>query len=453
MRNAAFASVLVFGLVVLILTEPAFAVIKVGTSMRQVYGASTQIIHGEVTKVDTARRLVHLKVVDTITPRKIMTSSGLGYATPPTGPLTVAIQEPADLVKRVEVGGSALLFVGRRGIAVHLADTWLAAEGADPKALKVIAQLDLGLTFPGCTKALVKVLAQMRSGKALDRRKVNPASAAEMAELGWPLMDWFEHSNWGQAFDLGDTGVTNGTAMAAADATGDGKADLVIVAGGKARFFLGTGPKSAFREVTAEWGLAGAGAQKPAFGDVNGDRKADLLLDGLWINTGSKLVPSKAGFSLKGRPVLAAALEDATGDGKRDAVTLLTDGSLLVYENPAEATWRGGSSRGRPCGRAAKRPSRRTSATGATPGSCTSWSFGQAKSRATPCTPTAARPRASLVSPVGAWTGWPRRVSARRISRSGASPPRLRSTRTAATDVSICASTRPRGGAGTGTSF
>jgi len=342
MRNVAFPSAGAFGLAVLMAAAPALGVIKPDTSLQQVYGTCVQVIQCEVTTLDAAKRTLQLKVVDTATPRKIRTESGWGYAKPPSGPLSIELAEPPGLIRQIAKGDPAVVFVGLRGTGVHLADTWLAAEGTDPKAMKIIAQLDLGLTFPGRTTALVKVLAQIRSGKALDRRKVNSVSAAQMAELGWPLVDWFEHSNWGQAFDLGETGVANGTAMASADASGDGKADLVIVAGGQARFFLGTGPKSAFREATAKWGLDGAGAQKPAFGDLNEDRKADLLLDKLWGNTGSGFVLSKAAVNLEGRPVLAAALEDVTGDDKRDAVALLSDGSLIVYENPGrtDAPWR-----------------------------------------------------------------------------------------------------------------
>lgn len=105
--------------------------------------------------------------------------------------------------------------------------------------------------------------------------------------MGDPLLDMFEHSNWGAFHSLGKLGVS-ASHMIAFDVNGDKKPDVLIAASKGVRFYLGGGPAAPVAEATKAWGLENVIATQAAFGDVvgramasadvNGDRKADLLL-------------------------------------------------------------------------------------------------------------------------------------------------------------------------------
>ena len=218
---------------------------------------------------------------------------------------------------------------------VHLADDWLVADdlaAGSPPTLKITKVVGPTRDFPGRTTALVQVLHWLKNGgqRAPGRTPISPAA---IKRLGNPIVDLFEHSCFGSSADLGAFPF-KATFLAAADASGDKKADLVAIGADGVHFLLGAGSGQPFKDATAAWGLAGASGSKAAFGDASGDGRPDLLLDQLWVNAGTKFAPSKSGINLTGKDVLAVALADVTGDGKADAVALLRSGELLVFKNP-----------------------------------------------------------------------------------------------------------------------
>jgi hypothetical protein len=330
---------------VLVCAAPTMGIIKFDVSIYKLFGSSAQVVIGKVTAVDAAKGEVRATVTDTMAPRT-------GAVSRLEGAFGVVIEKPAEVAKRVAVGQPIVIFVGRRGgSAVHVADEWLLAEQANATTWRTTGALDMTTAFPGRTAALVRVLEAVRKNPTPPDGFVS-LSPAELAKIGNPLWDHFEHSNWGNRYDLGSLGVKPAF-LVAADVNGDGKCDLLALAADGAHFYLGTGPKLPFRDATAAWGLAGAKGAQAAFGDVNGDGKPDLLLDELWLNTGTKFERSKAGINLSGKDVLAVTLADVTGDAKADAVALLKDGQLLAFENPGvsggpwkarapKALWTGG---------------------------------------------------------------------------------------------------------------
>lgn len=334
MRTTPLGSMLGLGLGVFVAAVPAFAVIKPDTSMKAVYGMCTQVIHGEITGIDLAKRTVHAKVLKTAAPRKARTSSNSGDPALLGEQVTIELAESLDLVGTLAKGDPVLVFVGVRGSGVHLADTWLAAEGTGPD-FKVTATMDLGLTFPGRTEALARLVGELNEGKYSLLDKVNHHTFVE---------------GWKEVGDLGAKAIS----MVLGDADGDKRPDLLVLTGAGSKLYLDVGSAAPLgREVAGAWGIAATSCRVAAFGDVNGDGKEYLLLDALWVSTGSKFIASKTGVSLKGMDVLAVAIADVTGDGRADAVALARDGRLLAFENvgsadgpwtarPPKILWKGG---------------------------------------------------------------------------------------------------------------
>jgi hypothetical protein len=159
-----------------------------------------------------------------------------------------------------------------------------------------------------------------------------------------PIVDLVNHHTWfGEQYIVQKLDVKV-KAMASADVNGDKKADLLLVSDKGMRFYEGGGLHKPFEEATAKVGLASASARQIAFADVNGDGSADVLLDELYLNQGGKFVPSKSGIDLKSLDVLAVALMDANGDQRPDALVLTRDGILTIHENPGkDAAWKSSS--------------------------------------------------------------------------------------------------------------
>ena len=213
-----------------------------------------------------------------------------------------------------------VIFVGRRVGAIHAAGAWFQATPEGVARWRITKAYHLARTFPGTTPSLIRALLKVRANQA-------------------PLVNAVMHHTGHGDFRLQTLDI-RAKAMAAADANGDAKADLIVVTDKGVRFYQGSGPKQAFAEATARWGLDGATGQRVAFSDANGDRKQDLLLDELYLNGAARFTRSKAGISLRDRDVLAVALMDATKDGKPDALALARDGTMTVYANPGkDAAW------------------------------------------------------------------------------------------------------------------
>ena len=310
-------SVLATGLTFLA-PAPVFGIIKPDTSMKLVYGMCGQVISGEITAVDSSKRAIQVKVVKASSPRKIKLGEKWGYAKAPAGPITVELAEPSDLVGRVARGKPVLIFVGRRGAAIHLADGWLKATQAGA-SWKTTGALKLNTTFPGRTALLAEYIGELMAGKDTMVARVNHHTM---------------NGGWKPRANLG----IKGKAMAVGQVDGDKRPDLLVVtSAGGVKLYKDVGGAGALKDVSGVCGLAGATAGRAVFGDFNADGKDDLLLDKLWINTGGKFVASKAGVNLKGRDVLDVAMGNANGDKHTDAVAILKTGELLVFANPGKA--------------------------------------------------------------------------------------------------------------------
>ncbi|MGB2822109.1 MAG: FG-GAP-like repeat-containing protein [Phycisphaerae bacterium] len=298
----------------LLLPVPAMAVIRVDVSLEQIYKSSQKIVAAKVGSVDAGRKQARLR--DAVTLEEL----GRKVLLPRVRTLALDLAGGGSLTERLHMGDPVLIFVGRRGGAIHTADAWFRASPGDGADWRIIEPYRIARTFPGTTPSLIRALLKVRSGQA-------------------PLLDAVMHHTWHGDFKLQTLDVKV-KAMAAADADGDAKADLVVAGDQGVSFYKGSGPKSAFIKVAGMWGLTGATARQIAFADTNGDRRPDLLLDELYLNDGSRFVRSRAGINLRSQDILAVGLMDATADGRPDALTVAPDGAVTVYENPGkDAAW------------------------------------------------------------------------------------------------------------------
>ncbi len=306
-------------LVCLACCAPAAAVIKVELPVSRMYETAEVVLLATIERVQADNRVLDARVRDTLKGR-------------PMGErLRVQLAEPAGLIRQVHPGRPIVLFAGRSEgkwlAVVHLADTWLQAEripNAEPPAWRVNQVRELSESFPGRTAALARMARciKARRGDLLDKveRDFFCSGVRELARLDLP----------------------KASTLLAVDVDRDGKADLLVGSAQGVRLLLAGA--SGYADVTAKWGLARAGGPLAASGDADGDGRPDLLLGTtLWLNAGRTFTDAGAGLKLPAdaRP-LAAALVDATGDKRPDAVVLLADGRLLAFGNPAQAgkPWR-----------------------------------------------------------------------------------------------------------------
>jgi len=314
---------LTFFAALLAAVAPAAAIIKLDITVAKVYETSKAVVVGTVAGVDAKSGLVDVTVAQTLK------GQPLGER------LRVQIAAPdlvkTEWIKKVAAGGPLVLFLGdARGngiAAIHLADTWLLANGLPGAKLQQwrVVQVHEATRqcFPGRTVALVRLLADLKAGKntILDKfdQKFLSGGIRRLAKLDVQKPQW----------------------IMAADFNGDKRPDLLVGAANGTRLFLATA--GGYEDATQKWGLSGAAARYHACGDISGAGHVDLLLDGtLWLSDGRKFTAAKAQFDPPERaPALAAALLDATGDGKPDALFLAADGELRIFENPGstEKPW------------------------------------------------------------------------------------------------------------------
>ncbi len=306
-------SLMVGAWVLLASGPPAAAVIKVDFPVSKIYQASRTVLVGAVTTVNPANRVIDVKLEEAV------------KGAPAAKRLRVQIVNPAAVIKDVAAGAPVVVFVAKAKTAakavaiVHVADGWLLAKPiptARTPAWRVVEVYGGKQSFPGRTAALTRIVRQMKAGKS-------------------SLLDKIEHNVFGGgARRLARLNIPKPRSIKAADVNGDRKVDLLIDTAGGSRLFLATG--DGYEDATKKWCPWGAAGGYSAFGDVDGDGKVDYLQNGaLWINTGKAFTTARVALDTpdKVRP-LAAALMDATGDGRPDAILLAANGELRVFENP-----------------------------------------------------------------------------------------------------------------------
>lgn len=301
-------------LVLALAAAPAEAVIKVEMPVSKIYGASKAVAAGTITALNPANSVADVKVEEVLK----------GEA--PGGKLRIQAAVPPGLFASLAVGQSAVVFAGEDagkaiGI-VHLGDTWLLAEGigAPPAAAWRVVQTrpDAAASFPGSTRGLVALLKALKAGKVPAKEEYPDAFEGGVAELA-------------------KLPVENPAWLATADVNGDRKLDLIVGGTSPSRVHLFLADAKGYRDATDAWGLAGVNSAFCAVGDASGDGKPDLLLGRtLYVNAGDKFAPAKPPLDAPPEAEwLAAALADATGDKRPDALILLKSGKLLVFENPS----------------------------------------------------------------------------------------------------------------------
>ena len=296
-------------LVVLVCAQ-AGAVIKIKLPVSKIQKTSRTVLIGTVTAADTSGKTLDVAIVKTLK----------GAA--PGNRLRIDYRAAKGVGQKPAAKQPVVLFVGARkggrSAVIHLADTWLlarTADGGDRSTWQVTGPHDGATSFPGRTRALVRILEDMKAGRP-------------------GVQDWISHEGFlGGVRKVASLGVTP-TFMATADVNGDRRLDLLVCTKEGLRLFLGGA--SGYTDATRSWGLAGARAARCVVGDADADGRPDLLLGGaIWRNRGKSFIRQPVKLQLPGDSDWSgAALADATGDGRVDAVVLSTTGRLVVAVNP-----------------------------------------------------------------------------------------------------------------------
>lgn len=309
MIHRARLTVLAFALAAL----PARAVIKVDLPVSKIYGASKAVVVGTITALNPGNCVADVKVDEVLKGQAVGDKLRIQVSTPPGLFGAVAVGQPVVLFGGEDAGKS----IG----VVHLADTWLLAEGigGPPAAAWRVVQTkpDATASFPGSTRGLVALVRDVKAGKVPAKEEYpDPflGGVAEVAKLPVQKPAW----------------------LVTADVNGDKKLDLVVGGASPPRVHLFLAAGKGYTEATEAWGLAGVSAAYCVAGDVNGDGRPDLLLGRtLHLNGGERFAPAKAALDAPPEAEwVAAALADATGDKRPDALVLLRSGKLLVFDNP-----------------------------------------------------------------------------------------------------------------------
>src|SRR6266850_5382877 len=291
-----------FVLPILILSSGVFAVIAAKLPASKLYTTSNPVLVTKITAINGNR--LDLEVVEILSGKS-------------TDKLRLQIVKPESLVQAIKVGDPVVLLVSKarpNDAVIHMAGTWLLAQGnlaASPPVWQVISEHsnDFYKTFPGTTDVLIQLLHETKNGKYsfLDKAEARLflEGASEVAQL-----------------------KITPNALFTADLNGDGTPELIISTPHGPRIFTKSG--ETYEDTTAKWSLPSSG-KILAVGDLNGDSKADLLIDNTpYINQGSSF---KAAAPLEQSTPPAAI---AIIDGK---IISVSHGGLLSVGGDVRHLW------------------------------------------------------------------------------------------------------------------
>ena len=160
MRFRPFASCLVAALLALFLAPTAPALIAINMPIAKIYASVKAVAVASVTSVNVENRVIELKTTEQLK------GASVGET------FRVQIAAPAELIQKVAAGQPLVIMTGEdlgKPVAlIHVADTWLLAEGLPASATpawRVVQAHDAKRSFAGTTAELVKVLAGLKAGK------------------------------------------------------------------------------------------------------------------------------------------------------------------------------------------------------------------------------------------------------------------------------------------------
>ena len=316
-------------------SSTAWSYIAVESPLSKIYATADSVYVARVKAVDPDNHRLILQIERLLRENR----KNLPANSPaPKDDFAIQIDDPKELLAQVKAGAPVVALNAGKAAMIHLGDTWLTAVQATPRVWRVSGRHPVPSSFPGRTVAFIPALEAFQKGSLPGKSKGRDSyTPAQLEAMGNPLLDMFEHSNWKGSYSLGQMGFP-AIHLVVADVDGDKKADLLAISARGVHFYRGAGPKSAFSDATKSWGLEGIKGSKAAFGDVRGNGKPCLLLDGtLWINEGARFVQSKDALPAPpAEKLLAVALADINADGRPDALLLTETGRLFMYENPGK---------------------------------------------------------------------------------------------------------------------
>ncbi len=285
----------------------ALAVIALKAPMSKINASAKMVLIARITAVNPDNRVVEARVTD------------LAKGESPGPTVRVQIQEPAELLQHVKAGQDLVIFANaRRGssalAAVHVADTWLLAEQLPntPAAWRTSKEHDLRQTYPGRTAGLARLVRAMKEGKPGILDEADEPVFAEGAR------------------EIARIDVKAPTLFASADINGDKRPDLVV--GSAEGVTLLLGKDGGFQPTAEGWPVKVPSGSISAFGDLNGDGRADLLtlgktgelmamINGDW----TPRILRRIGEAGEQEP-LAMAVGDFGDDGKPQVLIVREDG-------------------------------------------------------------------------------------------------------------------------------
>jgi len=266
------------------------------------------------------------------------------------------------------VGAPCAAMTEGKAVLTHAGDEFLLGNQVENRPVIAAARLSEAqaqpyrTSFPGRTPLFIQLLEDLSRGLHLHEREAD-LQAKEATQFSaafvkkfrrGPIVNDLTHVGLKSAEKLLDLPVKFPRFFWAGDFDNVGHpknapmvpkpTHLLVGTAGEVRAFTLAG-----RDVTNELGLAGAkSARACAVGDVDGDRKADLLLlDDMVYRRTRRVWQAPITLKMPNGEVFAAGFGDCNHDGKGDLAVLLKDGTLVTFLNDGGpvAGWKSSSRR------------------------------------------------------------------------------------------------------------